>query len=170
MKPREVEVPAVHNVDGAGLDQEVVEKGDIRAFSLSNLYNRRDQPAQIHLGVQFDGGIATSIVRPREYGETQIDDRGVERVHRICEVDGERFVHIEVARSPNETLREVGVDAPVAGLVRLGQRRARDARADADVIELGLYRAKTRLDIAQALAIGELGECHAEILIPTGKL
>src|SRR6266849_10442041 len=66
MKPREVEVPAVHNIDGASLDQKVVEKRDIRAFSLSNLHNRRDQPAQIHLRVQFDGGIATTIVRPRD--------------------------------------------------------------------------------------------------------
>src|SRR2546425_5316873 len=166
MKSLEVEVPAVHNVDGASLDQQVVEKGDIRAFSLSNLHNRRDQPAQIHLRVQFDGGIATAIVRPREHGETQIDDRGVERVHGISEVDGERFVHVEVARGPNEASREVGVDAPVAGLVRLGQRRPRDARADAHVIELRLYGAKTRFDIPQALAIGELRERHAEILIP----
>jgi hypothetical protein len=54
----------------------------------------------------------------------------------------------------------------VAGLVGIGQRRSRDTRADADVIHLGLQRAETRFDITQVLAIGELGERHADVLIP----
>jgi hypothetical protein len=38
------------------------------------------------------------------------------------------------------------------------------------MIELGLDRAEIRFDIAQALAVRELGERHAEILIPARKL
>src|SRR3989442_14242850 len=112
MKSLEVEVPAVHNVDGASLDQQVVEKGDIRAFSLSNLHNRRDQPAQIHLRVQLDGGIATEIVRPREHGGTQIDDSAVERVHGISEAAAKGSAHVECAPGPKETLRENAAESP----------------------------------------------------------
>ena len=126
-----------------------------------------DQAAQIQLRVPLDGGVTTAITRPRKDGQTEIDDRRVERVHGVRQVDRERVVDVEVARRPNEALREVGVDAPVAGLVRLGQRRPRDPRADADVIAPRLHRAETRRDIAQALAVGELRERHAEILIPT---
>ncbi len=49
-------------------------------------------------------------------------------------------------------------------------RVARETRpADTHVIELGFLGAQTGLDIAQALAIGELGESHAQVLIETGK-
>jgi hypothetical protein len=34
------------------------------------------------------------------------------------------------------------------------------------VVEPGLDRTETRFDVAQALSIGELRKCHAEILIP----
>jgi len=54
--------------------------------------------------------------------------------------------------------------------VRAGGRVGHAPRArNADVIQLRLHRAETRFDIPQTLAIGELGERQAEILIPTGK-
>jgi hypothetical protein len=37
------------------------------------------------------------------------------------------------------------------------------------VIQLGLDRAQTRLDIPQAFAVRELRECHAEKLIPGSR-
>ena len=39
--------------------------------------------------------------------------------------------------------------------------------AQADVIQLGLHCAETRFNIAQAFAIGELGERQTEEMIPT---
>ncbi len=121
-------------------------KVHIRAFSLGNVHHRGDQAAQIQQRMQLNGGVTTAITRPRKDGQTEINDRRVERVHGVRQVDRERVVDVEVARRPNEALREVGVDAPVARLVGVGQRRPRDARADADVIEPRLHRAETRLD------------------------
>ena len=107
----------------------VIEESHIRTFSLGNLHDRRDQPAQIDLRVQLDSRVTPSIVRPRKDRETEVDDRGVECVDRVGQRDGERLVDVEGPRGANEALREVGVDAPIAGLVRLGQRRlARRAR------------------------------------------
>ena len=42
-------------------------------------------------------------------------------------------------------------------------------RTATHVVELGVLGAQTGLDVAQALAVGELGEGHAQILIETGK-
>ena len=166
MQAGEVEIPAVHDVDRAGLDDQIVEEGHIRAFSLGNVHNRGNHAAQIQLRVQLHGGVTTTIARPREDGQTEIDDRGIERVDRVRQVDRQRLVDIEGARRPNETLREVGVDTPIAGLVGIRQRRSRDAGADARVIEPGLHRTQARFDITQTLAVGELREGHAQILIP----
>ena len=70
-------------------------------------------------------------------------------------------------RRPHESLGEVGIDAPVACLVGVGQRRSRDTGTQPDVIQRGLHCAETRFNVAQALSIGELGERQAEELIPT---
>jgi hypothetical protein len=69
----------------------------------------------------------------------------------------------------DQTFGEVGVNAPVAFLVGVSQGGARDTPADAHVIELGVLGAQAGLDVAQALAVAELGEGHAEVLIETGK-
>ncbi len=38
------------------------------------------------------------------------------------------------------------------------------------MVQLATYRAQASLDVPQALAIGELGEGHRQILVPTGKV
>jgi hypothetical protein len=63
-------------------------------------------------------------------------------------------------------LRKVGVDLPRAGGVRIGQRVARNRlAAKAHVVQpLGL-RTQVDLDVAQGLAVGQLGEGHGEELV-----
>ena len=68
---------------------------------------------------------------------------------------------------PNQTLSEARVDAPVARRVGVGQRVAGDGAANPQVIELGGLRSQARLDIAQALPVGQLRKGHAQILIET---
>ncbi len=116
--------------------------------------------------MKLDGRVMSAIARPRKDGEAEVDDRGVESVHGIRQVDRERVIDIEGARRPNQHLCEVRVDAPIARLVRIGQRRSRDTGTNADVIQLGLQCAETGFDVSQALAIRELRESHAEVLIP----
>ena len=61
------------------------------------------------------------------------------------------------------------MDAPVAPLVGVGQGGAGDTSANAHAVELALLGAQTGFDVAQALAIGQLCEGHAQVLIETGK-
>jgi hypothetical protein len=57
----------------------------------------------------------------------------------------------------------------VASSVGIGQRAARDAAADAQVIKATPQSPQAGLDVAQALAIGQLRERHAEKLVPARK-
>ena len=67
-----------------------------------------------------------------------------------------------------EALREIGIDAPVARFVGIGQSAARNRLgANTHVIELQRVRAKACLDLAQALPKCELRKRHTEELIET---
>ena len=74
---------------------------------------------------------------------------------------------IERLGDRDEDLGEVGHDAPVARLVRIGQGAPCHAAPDAHVVELGLHGPEAGLDVAQALAVRQLGESQAEELIET---
>ena len=52
------------------------------------------------------------------------------------------------------------MDAPVARLVGIGQRRAPNRFAKANVIELGVLGRQTHFDVAQTFAIGQLSKRH----------
>lgn len=105
---------------------------------------------------------------------TQIDGRGIQGVDRplpLVELfQAERLVHVQATRFGDQALREVGVHTPVALLVGIGQRASRDGSgAKSQVVDLLGYRPKTRLDVAQTLAVGELRKGHAEELVPAGE-
>src|SRR5208337_899453 len=65
---------------------------------------------------------------------------------------------------------KVGVDPPVTRFVGIGQGGARHVAAEAHVIELGADGAQAGFDVAQALAVGQLGERHGEVLIPARQI
>jgi len=70
---------------------------------------------------------------------------------------------------PNENLGEVGVDPPVACLVRVRERAPRHPAPQARVVELRLHGPQARLDVAEALPVRQLGEGHTEELVVAGE-
>ena len=84
-----------------------------------------------------------------------------ESVDGVVEFEPQVLVGVQRAGDANHRLCELGVDAPVPALIGIGQGVARHPAANAHVIELVLMSPQTGFDIAQALAEGELGECHA---------
>src|SRR5664279_2348006 len=101
--------------------------------------------------------------------QAQVDGAGIERVDRIFQIDAKRLPGIKTTGDSNERLGQVGIDAPVAHRVRIGQGVAGYAAADAHVIELARLCSQASFDVAQAFAIGKLRERHAEILIEARK-
>ena len=95
--------------------------------------------------------------------------RRVERVGRLRQLDREGLVADTGRGVSDEHLRKVGEDPPIAGLVRIGQRAPRDAAAEPGVVQLRLQRPQARLDVAEALAVRQLGEGQTEQLVVAGE-
>lgn len=55
MEPGEVDVGAVHDIDGSGFDGKVIEHGDVVRFALGNVDGAGDAAAKVEQGVKFDG-------------------------------------------------------------------------------------------------------------------
>ena len=124
-----------------------------------------DIAPQVEQGVQLDFGLGCAERSPREHGQTQIDDCGIQRIDRLRQIETKRFVDVELARDVDKALPEVCIDALVAYGVGIGQRVACHGAAKPHVIKLGRLTAQARLDVAQAFAISQLRKRHAQILV-----
>ncbi len=125
----------------------------IQSESLSALVGTR-----IQQGVQLHSRLGRAEWRPRKYRQTQIDGRRVERVDGILEINAECVVGIG---PPGP-----GPDAPIPRRIGIGQRVPRDdAAKKTGAIELSVLRPQACLDVAQALAIGQLRERHRQVLV-----
>ncbi len=138
-------------------------------LAVADMDEGRDVAAQIEQGVQLDRRFGRAEWCPRKHRRAQIDHGRVQRVDRLLQIDTKGLVDIQRPRDADEALREIGVDAPVAYGIGVGERIARDRRSKAEVIQLGALGAQARLDVAQALPKRQLRERHAQKLIQTGE-
>lgn len=106
---------------------------------------------------------------PWKHRQAQIDGAGVQRVDGVRQFHIENVGSIELACSSNKPVCEIGVDAPIAGLVGVVQRRASNRLAKSHVIELCRLRRQTGLDISQPCPIGELREGNHPELLGAGQ-
>jgi hypothetical protein len=70
--------------------------------------------------VQLDGRFAFAKSGPGEELQTEIDGCRIESVNRLVEINRQGFARIEFAGVGNKDSSELGIDAPVSGLVGLG--------------------------------------------------
>lgn len=164
-----IEISAIHQVNGAGFPEELVEDVDFVNLSAGDDDHGGNGAAKIEQGVQFDGRFVSAKLSPRKQRQTQVDGGSIESVDGLIELDAERFVAVKGARHSDQHMGEVGVDSPVAHLIGVGQGVARNLTANAHVIELGGLGSQTRFDVSETLAIGQLGKGHREKLIPARK-
>jgi len=170
VKATEVDITAIHHVDGARFEEKSVEDIDVVNSAGSNNDKGGNASAQIQERVEFDGGFVFPKFRPRKKGETKVDGGGVQRVNRLVEFQPKIVVGVKLPGDADKDLGEVGVDAPRPILVGIGQSAARDATSNSGVVKFGFHRPQAGFDVAQAFPISQLGESHAEKLIVTGKL
>ena len=76
----------------------------------------------------------------------------------MVEFEPERFALIKRTCFLDQDLSEVGVDAPIAHLIGVGQSIARDGAANSHVIELLRCGAKTRFDISETFSKSQLSK------------
>ena len=136
-------------------------------LSIGNNHKGRNVSAQVQQRVQLDSALGLAKLGPWEQGHTQVDGRSVQRVCRVVQFHGKAIARVKRPGLRDEHLGEVGVDAPVARLVGIGQRVAGDFTANAHVIQFASGHAQTCLDVPQTFPVRELSEGHAKKLIPT---
>ena len=127
-------------------------------------------PRRSKKSVHFHRALVTPKLCPGEQRQTQIDGGGIHCIDGCGQLQIQRLRTIQLARHADQHAAEVGEDPPVAMLVGMGKIVARDLAAKAHVIQLRLLRAQTGLDVAQALAIGQLRECQTQELIQTREV
>ncbi len=119
--------------------------------------------------MHLDGSFCSAKMCPWKDAQTQVDGRGVECIGRLLQFHRKAVACVNLSGDLNEAYREIRVDAAVALLVGIGQCALGNIASYAQVIELGLMGAQAGFDVAQALAVSQLRECHAEKLIEMRK-
>ena len=131
----------------------MIERFDIVHFPIGNVDKTGDVAAQIDQRMELDSRLVSAEFRPREEGQTKIDSRGIEDVDGLIQLDREPIVRIEFARLGDEDVREIGIDAPVAIPIGLGQSIACDGATKAEMIEFGFDGIQTDFDITKAVSV-----------------
>jgi hypothetical protein len=165
----EVEVTAIHDVEGTRLRSELIQHIDIVNARRSNANKRGNLAPQIEQRVQFQSVLRGTEVGPGKQCHAQVDGSGVEGIDGVGQVEPQVFVAVQPSRFYNQRLREITVDTPVAGLIGIGQRAARNLAADAEMVELALLGAQAGDDVAQTFAVAQLREHHRKKMVPARK-
>lgn len=165
--PREVDVAAIHRNDASSRHLHRAGDPDVGLLAVGHDGDSRKISAVVEHRVDLDGALPLPKLRPRKSREAEVDCRRVDRVERVLELEA-------VGRGEGATFRESPleqrlVDLPGPVLVRVCERAAPNV-ADAQVVELGLSRGETVLDIAKAVPSGELREEHRVELAPASQL
>ena len=130
-----VQITPVEKVNGARLEDELVEEIDLVNFAVSNENERRNAAPQVHKGMELDRPFALTEFCPGENRKAKIDRAGVEGINGFFQLYPEIFVGIKSAGLSNQDVGEVAIDAPVADLIGVGQGIAGDFSTKAHVIE-----------------------------------
>jgi hypothetical protein len=129
----------------------------------------RDVAAQIEQRVHLHRRLGGAKVRPWKQRQAQVDGGGVQSIDRVAQLQAQAFVGVKLSRLGNQPVGELRVNAPIARLVGIGQRRSPDGLAKAQVVEFRGLSRQTDFDIAQALSVGQLRERHRSVLLSTAQ-
>lgn len=163
----EVDVATVHDVEGTWFGDQDIQDVDIVILSFRNPYKRWDVAAQIEERMKFDGSFALPEPGPRKEGKTQVDGCGIEDIGDPIQLHTDIFLSLQPPGDTNQHMSKIRVDAPISPFVGIGQRAPGYPATNADVVEFGADGTKTRFDVADALSVCELRECHAKELVET---
>src|SRR5712691_212997 len=158
VQSHEVDVAAIHHVERARLDEQVIEDVDVVRFSVSYPHKTGDIAPQVQQRVQLYGPLVSTKSRPRKQTQTQVDGGRVQGIRGVFQRDRQRVLRVQLARPANQDLGEVGIDPPIVNAVGIGQRAPRNASPKARMIQLGSIRPQTGLDVPQALAVRQLSK------------
>ena len=94
--------------------------------------------------MQLDGTLVAAKLGPGEQRQTQIDGGRVEGIDGLRQLHSERLVAVEIAGAADQHLGKVAVNAPVAHLVGVGQRVARNLPPETHMRQASMSRKLSR--------------------------
>ena len=138
-------------------------------FSAGNADKRGDVAVQVEQRVHLDGGFVLAEPRPGEQRKAQIDGGRVQCIQTVVQLHTDGIGRMQRPRDADQHLRKIRKDSPVVHLISIRQRGARHTAAKAHVVELAAKGSQTGLNVAETVAVRQLGEGHRQILIPAGE-
>ena len=114
-------VTAIHDVEGSGLGQKQVQDVDVMELAVGNVNECRDMTTEIEQRMKLDRRLGFAKMGPREQRQAQINGGGVQSIDRVGDVQSRVFIEVKPPCRMNETLSEIGVEAPVPPPIGVGQ-------------------------------------------------
>ena len=169
VQARKIEISTIHHVIGTRTDRDLVERGDFVPVALVQAGKGGQIGPQIQQHVELHRRLRALPAGPRKQRKAQLDQRRIQREQIGVQVERRWIARIHPSRPAHQHSRHFGEQAPVAMLVRVSQIAAFHRAANSGMIKQPSTRIQTDLDVAQALAIGELCEDHRGKVIVSGK-
>ena len=172
-------IATIHDIEGACFDRQNIQHVDVVQLAIADVNEGPDGAAQVQQRVQLDrrlgrtNGPRPATRRPVEQTQAQVDGGGVQRVDSRVELDAQRIVGVQRTGAHNQARGQFvtgwprAIDAPVALIQRLPQRRARGDCLQFHVIQLALIGDQARFDVSQRFAPRQLRERHDAKYIAT---
>src|SRR3972149_10177796 len=158
MQAFKIDVRPVHDIERPGLKHEVIQDVDLMDTTWRYFDKCGDIPLQIEQRMEFDAPLAASKRGPRKQRKTEIDRRRIEGINGLVELQGKRFMTVEIPGGIDQHSGEVGIDEPVPCFVGMGQRVPCDDATHSAVVEFLPERTEARFDIPETFSEGDLGE------------
>ena len=164
-----IKVATVHDIEGSGLRNEVIEDVDVVDLAIGNECPGRDATLQIEQGMQFDSCLCSSERGPWEQFQTEINRGRVKCIDRLLEFQPKVIFRVELSCLRDQHLGEIGIDAPVPSFVCFCNSASGYCAFDAHVIPFFGNSSQAGFNISQTFPVRQLSEGHAEILVPAGE-
>ena len=87
--------------------------------------------------MHLNGSLGIAEGGPWQHRQAQVNGGRREGVGGLVEFDGKGLVGVQVTRLGDQAMAQIGVDAPVAPFIGVGQSGAADRCAEPGVVELG---------------------------------
>lgn len=163
----EVPVSFVHDVEGSGIENDVIQEIDIVHTGRCYAYYTGKMTPERKDCIQLDASVVSSELGPWKQRKAQVDDGGIQCVCRMFQFDSEAIAGIQIRGLVDQNLSEICKYAPVSFFVGIGQGAPSNSCSNTAVIKLGAHRSQARLYISQTLSAGQLGESHDQKLVVT---
>ena len=138
VKPAEIQIGPIHNVNSPRLEDQIVEDVDVVNLPRRHDDDGRDVAPEIQKGVQFDGALVFPELGPGKQGQAEIDGGRIQDVDRLIQFDAERIGCIEGSCLGDQEGSEIGKNPRIPDLIGVSQGVAGHLSPDAQVIKPGL--------------------------------